>query len=82
MPSISESSASSEGLTKSRASLISEYKKRKQPYEMLRIGQAELPQYLEQGWVVDRELIRGVRIRRHRNLDDQLKNQFWILLYC
>jgi DNA sulfur modification protein DndB len=68
-------------LTDSRPARIAEYKRRKRPYETQRVGQAELPEYSEKGWEVDRQLLRGLRIRRLKGPDEQLENQFWIFLY-
>lgn len=70
-----------DGLTDGKAARISEYKKRKQPYESRRVSKAEVQVYLDEGWEVDREMVRGVRVRRAKRLDEQLENQFWVLLY-
>jgi DGQHR domain-containing protein len=64
-----------------RSARIAEYKKRKKPYETTRVGQAELAEALASGWQIDREMQRGVRIRRAKSDDELLENQFWILLY-
>lgn len=70
-----------DGLTESKAARIAEYKRRRQPYLTKRISQAELPAHLEDGWELDREMERGVRVRRIKRLDEQLENQLWVLLY-
>lgn len=70
-----------DGLTESKTARIAEYKKRRQPYSTKRISQAELPTHLDDGWELDREMQRGVRVRRVKRLDEQLENQLWVLLY-
>lgn len=71
----------SDGLTETRAARIAEYKKRRQPYSTKRISQAELEDHLAAGWEKDRDMQRGVRVRRIKRLDEQLENQLWVLLY-
>ena len=70
-----------DGLAASKAARIAEYKKRRQPYSTKRISQAELQAHIDDGWELDRELQRGVRVRRTKKLDEQLENQLWVLLY-
>jgi DGQHR domain-containing protein len=70
-----------DGLTDTKAARITEYKKRRQPYSTKRISQAELEEHLAAGWELDREMQRGVRVRRSKSLDEQLENQLWVLLY-
>lgn len=70
-----------DGLTDGKAARIVEYKKRKQPYETKRVSQAELAEYTDKGWEVDREMVRGIRVRRIKPPSEQLENQFWVLLY-
>jgi len=70
-----------DGLTDGKAARIAEYKKRKQPYDTKRVSQAELQDYQAAGWEVDRVMLRGVRVRRNKRLDEVLENQFWVLLY-
>lgn len=70
-----------ERLADSKPARIAEYRKRKAIFDFKRISQAEVESYLSQGWEIDRTMLRGVRVRKEKTLDQQLENQLWVFLY-
>jgi DNA sulfur modification protein DndB len=63
------------------AKRVLEYKRRRKPYleRTFRPDEAEYAQ--SQGWELVRENKTSVRYRKLRNIDEQLENEFWRLLY-
>jgi DGQHR domain-containing protein len=55
--------------------------KRRKPFEFQTISDVQLPEYESQGWSLDKKLIKKLRIKRHKPLDERLENRFWMLLF-
>jgi DNA sulfur modification protein DndB len=68
-------------ITLTRAARIVEYKRRRQSYASVRIPRDELDEHLTDGWILDKELIRGIRVRKELPPHRMLSNKVWILLY-
>lgn len=61
--------------------LAREAVKRRKPISEVTISAAQVPEYEEQGWQLDRVLTRRTRMRREKPIDERLENRFWMLLF-
>lgn len=55
--------------------------KRRQPFEFSTILDDQITEYEKQGWIVDKKLIKKIRIKRQKSLSVRLENRFWMLLF-
>ena len=63
------------------AQIAREAVKRRKPFDEKSLVEAELAEHEAAGWVVDRRLLRKIRVKRQKELDERLENRFWMLLY-
>ncbi len=68
-------------LAADKVSRISEFKRRKSRFELKRVPTDEVPDYEARGWEISSRLKRGVRVKKQKPEDEQLENDFWIILY-
>jgi len=54
---------------------------RRKDHRELSVSNALVPEYLEDGWEVDRTLIRKTKLRKPLTHDESLENKFWYLCY-
>lgn len=61
--------------------LRSEYNKRNKIYDYKPVSRKNLDRYLEQGWEWDRKLKKKIRIKKLKDIDEQLENEVWCFFY-
>ena len=68
-------------LLKDHKKIEIEAKLRKNFYELISVKKDEVDHYIEEGWSVDRELKRVVKLKRKKQKKQLLIDKFWFLLY-
>lgn len=68
-------------LASDKIARTTEFKRRKARFEAKRVATSEVDEYRANGWEVATPLKRGVRIKKQKPDDEQLENDFWIILY-
>ena len=58
-----------------------ESQKRKKPFLIKTIKEAEVQEYLDNGWEIDKKQKLKVRVRFPRGVDEKLENRTWLLFY-
>jgi len=55
--------------------------RRRKLFDEKTISHGDVPSYESEGWQVDRQLKRLIRVRREKTIDERLENRFWMLLF-
>jgi len=68
-------------LISTHSQLRREAAKRKKPYDIISVKKEHVPEYLNQNWIIDKELKLNTRLKKLKPIDERLENRFWFLLY-
>ncbi|MFR2738320.1 MAG: DGQHR domain-containing protein [[Clostridium] innocuum] len=55
-------------------------KKRQQKYNYITVSNFELDEYISKGWIFDKELKKGIKLKQQKSQDVIFENKVWILL--